>query len=436
MKKKFLALSLLALMICMLLPFTAFAQGSNEAVNDACSGVMRVMAVTAEGDIYTGSAFGVGEAGKPTDVFVTNRHVVTDDDDNQVMSVYLLLDDYAYTPSGFDASRAVPCDIIYCADSDEPDIAVLRAAEVIEDRVALPLLEAQDNLGKGTEVFALGFPRSADAIAYDPTYGDTLVASTENVNVSNGIVSKIQSYSLHEGTIVIQHTAPINGGNSGGPLVNEDGAVVGINTYSFNLNGIEQGETDHHAAVIIEYAMDILDDLRIDYEVYSDSMPLWLILVIAGAALIVIAVVLVLVLKNKKSAPAPVPASAPIAATQPAQPIAPVPIPGDNGLRFQAVSGTFAGQRFAIGSSVRIGRDKSRNDFVYPENTQGISSAHCVLFTENGKLYLRDLGSTYGTFLGNGQRLAANQAVELKIGDRFYLASETETFVITPKGGL
>ena len=54
----------------------------------------------------------------------------------------------------------------------------------------------------------------------------------------------------------------------------------------------------------------------------------------------------------------------------------------------------------------------------------------------DGKFYLKDLGSTYGTWLAGGQRLAANQAVQLKKGDRFYLASEQELYQITGKGSI
>ena len=54
----------------------------------------------------------------------------------------------------------------------------------------------------------------------------------------------------------------------------------------------------------------------------------------------------------------------------------------------------------------------------------------------NGQVYLKDLGSSYGTFLAGGQRLAASQAVLLKPGDSFSLASEQETFVVIQKGGV
>ena len=59
-----------------------------------------------------------------------------------------------------------------------------------------------------------------------------------------------------------------------------------------------------------------------------------------------------------------------------------------------------------------------------------------MLFLQNGTLYLKDLGSTYGTWVGEGKRLAPNQAVPPQAGDRFYLGSERETFLITRKGGV
>ena len=61
---------------------------------------------------------------------------------------------------------------------------------------------------------------------------------------------------------------------------------------------------------------------------------------------------------------------------------------------------------------------------------------HCILVWQDGQLYLQDLGSTYGTFVNGGQRLAANQAVVLNPGDKFSLGSEKECFVITRKGGV
>ena len=88
-----------------------------------------------------------------------------------------------------------------------------------------------------------------------------------------------------------------------------------------------------------------------------------------------------------------------------------------------------------INGQVRIGRDPSCNDLVYPGNTPGISGRHCVVTLSGGQVTLTDLGSSYGTFLANGRKLTPNQPVTLRVGDKFSLGSEKESFVITGKGG-
>ena len=121
----------------------------------------------------------------------------------------------------------------------------------------------------------------------------------------------------------------------------------------------------------------------------------------------------------------------PPAAPPPAGPYVP-----DSRPRLQCVSGVFAGKRFSLDNSLRIGRDPGKNDLVFPAGTQGVSSVHCVLMVDGVTVWLKDLGSTYGTFLEGGRRLAANESVQLRIGEKFYLGSERETFVIAPKGGI
>lgn len=44
---------------------------------------------------------------------------------------------------------------------------------------------------------------------------------------------------------------------------------------------------------------------------------------------------------------------------------------------------------------------------------------------------LTDLGSSYGTFLGNGQKLTANVAEKLYAGDTFYLCDTNNRFAVT-----
>lgn len=454
----------MAFVLLFALTGTAMAASGGNAASSSRSGVARVLALY---ELYlgddslgvtvpaVGSSFGVGKTGEETDIYVTNRHVVGDSQeewstydliyyiqgeaglqayaaqyedatilvDYKLTRAYLLLDDFAYSDStGLDPSRSVPCDVIYIAGGNEPDLAVLRAAEPVKGRTALPLAPAESGgVEPGDTVYALGYPYSADAATTDEHNKTNYAGSVESVTITTGVVSRFVDYSGTNAR-VIQHDAAINGGNSGGPLINGKGAVVGVNTISFNLNGIYSAETNHSGSVASEHVMRVLDSIGVKYDVYS-SFPAALVIAAAAAAVLAVIVVVVLLARKKKTD------------TNSAHDIMMAdPAPAQE-LRIQGQSGTFAGRRFAINGQVRIGRDPGGNDLVYPDGAPGISGRHCVVALSGGQVTLTDLGSSYGTFLAGGQKLTPNQPVTLRIGDRFCLGSEKESFVITGKGG-
>ena len=82
---------------------------------------------------------------------------------------------------------------------------------------------------------------------------------------------------------------------------------------------------------------------------------------------------------------------------------------------------------------VIIGRDPASCNIVFDKNTPGISGRHCqVVYDANEDCFLiTDLGSSYGTFLGNGKKLTANVVEKLAAGDTFYLCDNTNRFVVT-----
>jgi len=102
----------------------------------------------------------------------------------------------------------------------ENDLAVLRAAKVPDDLVPATLRSTGD-LSPGDRVIAVGFP-----FGIGPS-------------VSAGVVSGLgREYRAKDGarllTNLIQFDAAANPGNSGGPLVTDDGEVVGIVTGILN----------------------------------------------------------------------------------------------------------------------------------------------------------------------------------------------------------
>ncbi|NWJ57737.1 trypsin-like peptidase domain-containing protein [Marine Group I thaumarchaeote] len=98
------------------------------------------------------------------------------------------------------------------------DLALLK---VLGKEEPIPHLEFAEDAGKikaGTDVFALGHPMG--------------MAWT----VTKGIISSTERYSRHPFIKALQTDAAINKGNSGGPLMNMKGEIVGINALIISRN--------------------------------------------------------------------------------------------------------------------------------------------------------------------------------------------------------
>ena len=101
------------------------------------------------------------------------------------------------------------------------DIAVLKIEE--KNIEALPLGDS-DELRVGQQIFAIGNPYGLDE------------------TVTRGVVSaKGRRTANDSGVEVLQHDAAVNPGNSGGPLVNIRGQIVGINSSIYTRTGGFQG---------------------------------------------------------------------------------------------------------------------------------------------------------------------------------------------------
>ena len=132
-----------------------------------------------------GSGFAVGE-----NCIVTNAHVL-DNPNNIVLTTYAGETHSAYLV-GYDQDK---------------DIAVLG----VKDAKFTPLTVADyKSLNTGDDVYAIGAPKS---MAYTLTKG--VISAKER---------EIGKYKY------IQTDAAINEGNSGGPLLNDEGNVIGVNT--------------------------------------------------------------------------------------------------------------------------------------------------------------------------------------------------------------
>ena len=81
---------------------------------------------------------------------------------------------------------------------------------------------------------------------------------------------------------------------------------------------------------------------------------------------------------------------------------------------------------------IQVGRDNATCRLVFRENTPGVSAHHCqIYFDEQAQVFVvTDLGSTYGTFLAGGQRIAPESPVKLPPKSSIYLGEPDNTLYL------
>ena len=108
--------------------------------------------------------------------------------------------------------------------SSAMDFVALKLSDKIYDRQ--PLVLGDSSIMKQQDVvYALGFPSDSIENKEFNTKAD--------VSVVDGTISKV---TVREKADVFEHTAPLNSGNSGGPLLNALNEVIGINTFIYGNN--------------------------------------------------------------------------------------------------------------------------------------------------------------------------------------------------------
>ena len=356
----------------------------------------------------SGTGFFVGKRGTKPQYIVTNAHVVADvaEYGGQVAAVF----------SGASNDIVYPEIVAFVPDQDH---AILRLREPTDKRV--PAVLVRDRyVQEGETAFALGYPGiSSEAVgftAYDE--GD--------ISMTRGVVSKKVSRLAWANVAAYEMDVAIHPGNSGGPLVDETGRVIGINTF-----GSTQSEQINWA-VQIEEVLPTLNAKQIPYELAAPQPTGQIItgFALAGVGLIAGAILFVLFLRARPAGPVPrAPMAAPMASPM-ASPMA-APAGGKKPVLL-GTTGRYAGQRFDLTRQVSIGRDATRCNVIFDAGVPGVSGWHCSVFYDpaRSRFMLTDHGSTYGTFLGDGQKLAPNVPAYLGVGETFSLGDKGVSFVV------
>lgn len=435
-------------------------------------------------DYSLGSGFFIGtQKEQPTDI-VTNHHVVADyikTSNGQDIYEYHQASDGSisiYTIRATDTEMRVYYDqndydtaqVVCYGDQNKVDLAVLRLSSPTEKRHALTLMDTGSDM-VGETVYTVGFPANADN-----EYTGASKFGVEDTTVHKGVISKFVANV--GGVKRISIDATVQHGNSGGPLVTEDGYVIGVNTNVWSQSPFEhQIEADYYALDSAELT-GFLNSNGIAYRLMTrealkkheedlkaqqkaeeerkkreeeeaerikkeqeenskkakdeqqaerDKQQTILIIGISAGVVVLVAVLftvtLIVVKKNKKKNVEGI-----------------ILTDGDfidsshpmkKGL-IRGLSEQHAGAVFPVGlTPVMIGRDPVTCSVLFAKGTPGVSSKHCTIKFDprTEEFILTDLRSSFGTFLlDNGRKLDAHVPVTLKPGECFCVGGEANAF--------
>ncbi|MXP09058.1 S1C family serine protease [Pseudoblastomonas halimionae] len=212
MTRFFLALSFVFAVLCPSAP----AHADQSDINAAARSVVRVVVIADDGDTVEVVGHGSGIVVAP-DIILTNAHVVEPLAQDADLKLGVIP---SQGETGYFARvlRYAP----------RTDLALLKLTE--KGRL-VPMTFTPVAVSDGAEVFAVGYPANVD-IAQGLDFGD-LISPITPVK-TRGNVSGGRSAKKFE---TILHTAAIGGGNSGGPLLDACGRVIGVNSFGTLSDG-------------------------------------------------------------------------------------------------------------------------------------------------------------------------------------------------------
>nr|MCR5794907.1 trypsin-like peptidase domain-containing protein [Solobacterium sp.] len=258
-------LTMLAMVFALFVPFVGInAQTTaNEAVNDDRNGVIQVRVIYVddnnnEWNIQSGSGFLISE-----NYVVTAHHVVyvTDDTIGQMTADGGI----AAGKKAKDVRNKIKYAISVLRDnslpatietsSEELDFAVLNLQKPLKNKKILPIRTT--DVQNTENCYALGFPGAMTYFKAVETY------TSNDVTIESGKVSNAKKALITGNSIAdyVTHSATTTEGMSGGPLVDEDGNVIGVIKGAIS----ENFDAAYFYAVEISQLVEVFDMRGIEY---------------------------------------------------------------------------------------------------------------------------------------------------------------------------
>lgn len=369
-----------------------------------------------------GSGFLVGSEGG---YVLTNAHVIKDCTDKPVI----------VPSSAGEKTFNLGARVIWISSGDPAkkhlDVALLALEKGMQRKGVRFAL--RPSVSEGDRVWTMGFPVTADKTASDNSFA----IPSGSLGTISRIHAEKDSSDKEGGAKLYQVTAAINPGSSGGPLFNEFGEVIGINTSKAmvaaitigdksgkpQLTRVVEGESIGWAQQIDEI-LPILSENHISFAVKRERRNAFWMWVdrdpITASAIGIIGMLALLTLtllsfrsRLQLDFPPFRPRSEPLRDV--------VRVSSHTGIVI-GVKGDYRGSTIPMAEELVFGRDSGMCNVVFQQKHTEISGKHCSLRYDAPakRFYLRDLNSSNGTF-AKGRRLDSGETVALGAGDQFHL---------------
>ncbi len=323
------------------------------------------------------------------------------------------------------------------AKANGKDLALISIPNNVSSVGVMPVKFLRDEEIKvGSRVFAVGFPLAAN-----------IEVLQNDQTVSDGCVSKKDA--MIEGTKYIQTNANINHGNSGGPLYDAKGNVMGVNTLTINKQiaegigfAVQSSEIIHFLEqnnIPVQYASEVNQIApneglpasggnTLEGQGTGNNTTAAKVILLVCIPLLILAVCLYIALdrKNKSRRLIQVSSSS-TPNVQKRVPRGRIRV-ADGVFTLTGVKGSFTGMNIPFHSfPASMGRDTSLCKVQFAPNTKGVSRLHCTISFNAGVFTVTD-SSTYGTYI-NGSKINPNTPTKLHNCD--LLACAGEVFRVT-----
>lgn len=452
MRKSTALITVLCLFVCCCRISTA----ASEAPLSTREGVLRVvddLFITGyyEGEYYndynlgyaTGSAFVVGMEADGSLMLVTNRHCVDSVFADgagfvkEMADAGVIFDDIIYIVND-DANHMVLAEVV--ATSNRTDLALLRVKSLQNRSCFLKIWSGDPSALIQDTVYTAGFPGASDVIKSEQAQNE-LRSDIDSVTFADGKVARIIEADQTDVGEVIQHTALTNHGNSGGPLLDEDGNVVGVNTWG--VDDADQTNWSISNRELISFLKECGVVWQEGIRVYkTDPAIIAITIAVLLAATLLFAAIrqrkvnqeqgrrieeilrkrmtqVTSFLEQKKlhSSKENVDTGKKDASSS-----------AKIGRILRCDQGVLAGSQYKLKDKIVIGRDPSQCDLVFPKEILGVSRVHCTISCSEKGVTVRDENSTHGTFM-DGKRIDTGVDIPFHRGHKLGIGSaEGEVF--------